>query len=134
MKWVLASLAFACFYGGYGQIVWKEGANWRLYKIQGPVIFSAPIDTLPHIKSRQLSTDSMRDFLYPLDTLPSGIQPSWMGGFLITCVISGQTRKIQVSVYGGFFYDQTSKRYFQLPAYKKTDWISYVSRCYSAIE
>jgi hypothetical protein len=134
MKWILLSLAFLCFYCANGQVVWKNGTNWRLYKIQGPEIFSIPIDTLTRIKSYTLSTDSMRDFLYSLDTVPSEVQPTWMGEFLVTCVLNGQIRKIEVSVYGGFFYDQTAKRYFQLPANKKNDWLSYITTCYSSIE
>ena len=93
-----------------------------------------PVDSLVFLRSRALAGDSVRQFLDSAEALPSGVRPAWMGGFLVTCVFHGEVRKIEVSSYGGFFYDQGSKTYFQLPGEKKDEWFTYLNGCLSAIE
>jgi len=116
------------------QVSWKETTDWKIYNPGRLNIFTVPIDSLVYLRSRNLPTDSVRQFLDSVKALPSSVRPAWMGGFLATYIFHGDLRKIEVSSYGGFFYDQRSKIYFQLPAEKKDEWFSYLNNCLSAIE
>jgi hypothetical protein len=116
------------------QVNWQETTDWKIYNPRSLNIFTMPVDSLIYLRSRALAGDSVRQFLDSVKALPSGVRPAWMGGFLVSCFFHGGMRKIEVSSYGGFFYDQVSKKYFQLPAEKKDMWFTYLNNCLSAIE
>jgi len=116
------------------QVNWKETTDWKIYNPGRLNIFTVSVDSLLYLRSRALPGDSVLQFLDSVKPLPKTVRPSWMGGFLVTCVFHGQVRKIEISSYGGFFYDQESKNYFQLPAEKKDEWFTYLSSCLSAIK
>jgi hypothetical protein len=116
------------------QVNWQETTDWKIYNPGRLNIFTTPLDSLVYLRSRALAGDSVRQFLDSVKALPSVIRPAWMGGFLVTYIFHGDVRKIEVSSYGGFFYDQRSKTYFQLPAGKKDEWFTYLDDCFSAIE
>jgi len=116
------------------QVNWKETSDWKIYNPGRLNIFTVPLDSLVYLRSRALAGDSVRQFLDSVKALPSGVRPAWMGGFLVTCVFRGEMRKIEVSSYGGFFYDPGSKTYFQLPAETKDSWFTYLNECLLAIE
>jgi hypothetical protein len=119
---------------GNAQINWKETSDWKIYNPGRLNIFTLPIDSLAFLRSRSLQGDSVRQLLDSVKSLPRAIRPAWMGGFLITYVFHGEVRKLEISSYGGFFYDQGSKTYFQLPAEKKDRWFTYLNHCLSEIE
>jgi hypothetical protein len=53
-----------------------------------------------------------------------------MGGYIATCKLDGSLRKVELSNYGGFFYDEKTKVYYQIPAAKSEDWLSYIQQNY----
>jgi hypothetical protein len=116
------------------QVNWKETRDWKVYNPGRLNIFTVPVDSLVYLPSRALARDSIRQFLDSVKALPSAVRPAWMGGFLVSCVSHGEVRKIEVSSYGGFFYDKGSKAYYQLPAEKKDIWFTYLNDCLAAIE
>ena len=54
----------------------------------------------------------------------------WMGGYIATCKLDGTIRKVELSNYGGFFYDEKTRVYYQIPAIKSEDWLSYIQQNY----
>jgi hypothetical protein len=116
------------------QVNWKETSDWKIYNPGRLNIFTIPLDSLAYLRSRALAGDSVRQFLDSIKALPGTVRPAWMGGSLVSCLFHGEVRKIEVSSYGGFFYDQGSKTYFQLPAEKKDEWFTYLNGCLSTIE
>ena len=54
----------------------------------------------------------------------------WMGGYIATCEYDGMLRKVVFSNYGGFFFDQTTGGYYQLPEGKIDDWLSFLQNSY----
>src|SRR5580692_2230189 len=107
MKNILLGLAVLIFYRIQSPVNWPQTSHWRLYKIRGSVQFSISADSLNLLKNYQLRSDSMVYFLHSADPFPSTTRPTWMGGAVATCLYDGKIRKILISSYGGFFYDQT---------------------------
>ena len=137
MKWIKALVTMVLIAqsqpGVYGQVVWKKAQNWKVYNV-GDLSFAISLDSLKGKKYRQLNTDSMKYFLDSVTLLPNNIQPGWMGVYLTSCVIEGEIRKVLISYYAGFFYDEKSRRYYQLPASKKDDWRNYLDACLISIQ
>jgi hypothetical protein len=133
MKNILLGLAVLAFYHGQNPINWQQASHWRLYKIKGSLQFSISADSLNLFKNYQLRSDSMAYFLHSADPLPADARPTWMGGAVASCLYDGKIRKILISSYGGFFYDQISDTFFQLPGQMKDDWRKYINGCLSAL-
>jgi len=133
MKNILLAFAVLTFCHSQSPINWQQTSHWRLYKIKGSVQFSISADSLFLFKNYQLRSDSMSYFLHSTDPFPADARPTWMGGVVATCLYDGKIRKILISSYGGFFYDQTSGTFFQLPAQMKDDWLQYINSCLSAL-
>jgi hypothetical protein len=55
----------------------------------------------------------------------------WMGGYLATCRLGGAIRKVELSVYGGYFYDEKTGEYYKLSAEKTDAWISFLQDSYT---
>ena len=104
----------------------RSAKNWRLYDIPASNVFKYSTDTLRNFHSYTLDKDSMRRYMASLSVLPPESLPRWMGAYVATCELDGTVRKIEISVYGGFFYDETTKRHFQLPEKLIDPWQSYV--------
>jgi len=132
MKNILLAFVVLAFTHNQSPINWKQTSHWRLYKING-VQFSISADSLSLFKNYQLQSDSIVTFLHGVEAIPADARPVWMGGFVATCLYDGKIRKILISSYGGFFYDQTSGTFFQLPAQMKDDWLQYINSCLSAL-
>jgi hypothetical protein len=137
MKWVkiLVTVIFTvrAYTDAQGQVLWMKAQNWKIYN-GGDSSFAISIDSLKGEKYHQLNADSMRYFLDSVTLLPNNIQPGWMGVYLTTCVIEGEIRKVLISYYAGFFYDEKSRRYYQIPASKKDDWRNYLDACLISIQ
>lgn len=133
MKNVLLAFTVLAFCHSQSPINWQQTSHWRLYKIKGAVQFSISADSLDLFKNYQLRSDSMVYFLRSADPLPADARPTWMGGAVATCQYDGKIRKVLISSYGGFFYDQMSDTFFQLPAQKKDEWLGYINNCLSAL-
>lgn len=123
---ILSFLVFGkCF---SQQINWKETKNWRLYNIREFAVFDYSLDTLKQFASIALNNDTMQSFLSNSEKLPKDEYSVWMGLYFATCEFpEGKVRKIEISVFGGFFYDETTKTYYLLPSSVRNHWIDYIA-------
>jgi hypothetical protein len=133
MKNILLAFAILAFTRSQRPINWQQTSHWRLYKIKDAIQFSISADSLYLFKNYQLGLDSMTNFLHGVIPLPADEGPAWMGGAVATCLYDGKIRKILISSYGGFFYDQASGTFFQLPAQVTDGWLSYINSCLSTM-
>lgn len=109
-------------------INWKDAKNWRLYDLRDGSAFNYSLDTLKNFKSIQLDYDTMHIFLSDVVEWPKNKSSLWMGLYVATCELpEREIQKIEISVYGGFFYDDLTKSYFQLPSSDRDDWLDYFS-------
>jgi hypothetical protein len=93
------------------------------------------LDSLGKLKSYRLNPDTVQVFLNPVSEIPKDSTPlAWMGGVLATCTYQGKMRKVQISSYGGWFFDQETKSYFEVPKDQAVEWYSYVSSCLVSIQ
>lgn len=91
-------------------INWKYATNWRLYNIRESAAFNFTLDTLKKFKSIPLNLNMMRTFLEKTEQWPKEKYSMWSGLYVATCELpNAGTRKIEISVYGGFFYDDRLK-------------------------
>lgn len=105
-----------------------EAKKWRLYNIQEFAVFNYSLDTLKIFLSIALDNDTVTAFLSNVIELPKDEYSVWMGLYFAICEIpEGKIRKIEISVLGGFFYDEITKSYYQLPLKIRNDWIDYTS-------
>jgi len=133
MKNILFIILFFGELKSIAQVKWNETLNWKIYKIPDQIIFRVSIDSLNQLKNYQLNQDSVIRYLGAADILPDSLNPIWMGGWVATYEYKGQTRKMQISAYGGFFYDQTSRRYYQIPIDRKEEWMNYINHSLSSL-
>jgi hypothetical protein len=116
-------------------INWAESKNWRLYNILDNSAFGYPLDSLVNYSSRLLNKDSMQTFLSNVSIISIEKTPLWMGFYVASCELkNGTSRKIEISTYGGFFYDELEKKYYQLPLEIRKDWLDYLAESEAALQ
>ena len=121
---VVMFLAYNC----HAQVNWQTTKNWKLYDIHSPTAVRYTLDTLKNFKSSVLEEDSIKAFLDKVVMWPNGKSALWMGSYIATCESGdGKLRKLLISTYGGFFYDQAAQRYYQLPEELVDDWLELLS-------
>lgn len=113
----------------YGQEEnWKNSKNWKLYNIINKAGFTYTLDTLVSFQSTDLSNQTMHTFMNDISEWPKEKYSLWMGLYIATCELEdGKPRKIIISNYGGFFYDQLTKRYYELPTELKDQWLEFLN-------
>jgi len=117
------------------EINWKETRNWRLYDIRDKKAYNYPIDSLSNFKSTSLNNDRMLAYLSNVSLIPVERTPLWMGVYVTTCQLKeGRIKKIEISTYGGFFYDVKEKKYYELPLDIRKNWLNYLSDCSAILE
>ena len=104
------------------QVHWGDANDWTLYQYQGHRLFKISVDSLKSFNSRPLNLDSVTSYLSSADILRPKAPVSWMGGYLVTCKLNGEVRKIEFSNYGTFFFDEKYKTYYQLSANNAEAW------------
>lgn len=109
------------------QTNWQKATAWTLYDIQGKKIWKVPLDSLGSFPHKSLNSHSMESFLVKTTTIPPEKAPVWMGAYAATCVLDNKKRKVDISVYAGFFYDEVEKKYYQIPSDIQQDWLNYLS-------
>jgi hypothetical protein len=135
MKLFLVILTSITFHIARGQVIWKETKDWKIYNINSRSMTKIGIDSLTKLKYYQLNLDTVQAFLSSASEIPKDSTPlAWMGGVLATCSYHGKLRKVQISSYGGWFFDQETKSYFEVPKDQATEWYSYVSNCLVSIQ
>jgi hypothetical protein len=112
------------------QLQWGKATNWTLYRYQGHRLFKIPLDSLRQYDSLALNQDSMAVFLNSAQTLHPEASVAWMGGYIATCKLNGIDRKVELSNYGGFFYDEKTRTYYKITEGKSEDWLFYLQQCY----
>jgi hypothetical protein len=114
---------------------WSTTKNWKIYAGEGQQVFTYPIDTLKFLPCMKLNSDTLQQFLTKAQTLALDRTPTWMGSYLASYELpNGQINKVEVSIYGGFFYDQSTARYYQLPRALINDWLNYIVQNMKAIK
>ncbi|MEO5894064.1 MAG: hypothetical protein ABIQ31_27655 [Ferruginibacter sp.] len=109
-------------------IDWKNATNWQLYNTREIAAFDFTLATLKEFRSIPLNLDTMQAFLEKTEQWPKEKYSMWSGLYVVTCELpNAGTRNIEISVYGGFFYDDKTKRYYQLPLEIRNDWLEYLS-------
>ena len=115
------------------ELHWKDATNWTLYRYQGHRIFKIPVDSLNGYDSLPLDQDSITDFMDSVQILHPRGPVAWMGGYIATCKLNGVVRKVELSNYGGFFFDEKSRTYYTLPPEKSENWIAYLQLKYLSL-
>ncbi len=110
------------------EVIWKNSKNWKLYNIINKAGFTYSLDTLVSFQSTDLSNQTMHTFTNDISEWPKEKYSLWMGLYIATCELEdGKPRKIIISNYGGFFYDQLTKRYYELPIELKDQWLEFLN-------
>ena len=116
-------------------IDWAATTNWKLYDIKAKSAFGWPVDTLQHIKYIALNEDTMRVFLRTTTPLPLNRRPVWMGYYVASCRLpDGKSLKIEVSQYGGFFYEQSQSRYYEVGLPLRRNWLNFFANKLNTFE
>ena len=122
---LLCTIKGTCFSQNLG---WDKTVNWKLYDVHDQKAFLYSLDTLQYFKSIGLDKDKMQMFLQNVTIIQKDNEPVWMGFYVATCKLQdGTFVKIDISMYGGFFYDEKTKTYYQLPSNLKDDWFNYLT-------
>ncbi len=109
-------------------IDWKTTSNWKLYNIHNKAGFRYPVDSLTFFKSVRLDDSAMNRFLITSTIWPKEKTSLWMGLFVASFETSAkEIRKLIISSYGGFFYDPTSRRYYELPEADRISWYQFIN-------
>lgn len=107
---------------------WSKTKNWKLYKIQDNMAFNYSPDTLQHFSQVALAMDLLTPMLQQVTPLKSQEAPLWMGFYVVSFEDqNGQTRKAEVSMYGGFLYEDASKKYFVVPEAIRRSWLDFMN-------
>lgn len=77
--------------------------------------------------------DSMSLFIRSAKPLTTKAPLAWMGGYAATCRIDGIQRKIEISKYGGYFYDEKTSAYYQIPPEKIDTWLGFIQNSYQTL-
>lgn len=113
---------------GYGQAVdWGKTGHWKLYDVKGQKPFAVKVDSLAAYSSAQLNDDSVHWYLQFAKQWPKEKTSVWMGAFVASYELDGVIHKVEISMYGGFFYDETEKRYYQLEELVKQRWMEWLN-------
>jgi hypothetical protein len=112
------------------QIRWDKATDWTIYRYQGHRLFKISLDSLTGYDSKSLNQDSVADYLDSVQIMASEGQITWMGGYIATCKLDGNIRKVELSNYGGFFFDEKTRKFYQISPDKSEAWTFYLQQCY----
>jgi hypothetical protein len=105
-----------------------EGNLWKLYKIPAKAGMSISMDRLKTYKNVNLNADTVLSFLNDASLWPKDKYAMWMGAFIVSMGYDNDhTRKIIVSSYGGFLYDDLTKRYYEVAEEKRKEWYDFLN-------
>jgi hypothetical protein len=110
------------------QLGWKESSVWDIYNIADRLILSVPVDSLSNCSHRNLDLDTMQNFMALATKFGDSVRPMWMGGFLLSYEYKGKMFEMQISSYGGFFFDQRLNHYYVVPKHVAERLLAYLNR------
>ena len=113
-----------------GQVQWSQSSDWTIYQIQVHDIFKVPIDSLNSLDTLQLNKDTVESYLSSLESIHPKASVAWMGGYIATCKIDGIRRKIELSNYGGFFYDENTTTFYRVSKDNIDSWVDFLQNSY----
>lgn len=129
----LALLTILFLYNLTYQIRWEDAKDWKIYKMPSYIGLRVSLDSLPAFKYNSLDIDQMRIFLKNLQEIKN-INPVWTGLYVASCELNNTKRKILFSRYGGFFFDERSKSYYQIPENLRQNWINFLNESSKSID
>jgi hypothetical protein len=111
-----------------GQSVdWQKAGDWSLYAVHGKDIWKLSIDSVDRFPHVVINEDSIRYLMANAAMMGDKNVPVWMGGFVVTCRLDNQKRKLLASSYGGRFYDEMSKQWYQVAEDRRQEWLDYLA-------
>lgn len=125
--------AILLFSNSQDQIRWENAKNWRLYKMPSYTGLRISLDSLPSYKNISLDVERMRMFLNHVQRIKN-INPVWTGLYVASCDLDNKKRKLLFSRYGGFFFDENSKSYYQIDENLRQEWINFLNESSKSIE
>lgn len=123
-------LALFIFQGkGYTQkIHWQKAGHWKLYNIPTRTGFRVSVDSLNQYVNIELDSAKMAYFLKTATPLPNA-QYAWIGAYVTSCNFSKPTiHKVLISTYAGMFFDESSKKYFQVARELRAEWLEFLNQ------
>jgi len=127
MRNILSVYLSLLFISAAGQdINWQKSSNWKMYKISGDKGLGYSADALSEFPFIEMNADTILHFARQASILPKDKYYVWMGAYYVTCLVNDTIHKVDISVHGGFFYDERTKRYYQLPMNMRTDWMDWL--------
>lgn len=129
MKYEVLLVGFLLFgLKGAGQSVdWEKATDWTFYAVHGKDMWQLSVDSLDQFPHVALSGDSARYLLTDVTMLDDKKVQVWMGGFVLSCRLDRQKRKLLVSSYNGFFYDGGSKHWYRVTPDRQQEWQDYLT-------
>jgi hypothetical protein len=112
------------------QIRWVKAGQWTLYAFEGNDQFKVSMDSLYNLDTLTLNQDSMAYYLFSAEIKHPSAPLIWMGGYIATCQLNGVVRKIEISNYGGFFFDEKTKAYYHIASDKAESWNAYLQQSF----
>jgi len=121
-------LLFSASYSFSQSMNWQQMRGWKIYDLHDKKGMRTPVDSLKYFRSITLDDDSIKYFLLGATEIHHGDEPVWMGAIILSGVdSSGIFSKVDVSVYGGFFYDEKTRKYYQVRDEVKEEWMEYLT-------
>jgi hypothetical protein len=130
---LLASISFSITTSRAQAPAWQQSSQWALYNVRGAKFYKVNLDSLNNYNHRPLNDDSIHAFLSHSSTLSSDKPPMWMGAFVTSCILDHKKHKIDISSYGGFFFDETDKKYYTVTQEIQKDWLNYFAESAGSI-
>ena len=112
---------------------WSNGSEWTLYDVKGAKFYKLKVDTLSQLPHRKLDDVTMQSFLDGAAALSPNRIPAWMGAYVVSYTDQHVTHKVDISTYSGFFYDESTKAFFQISADKQKSWHDYLAQNMNAL-
>jgi hypothetical protein len=70
----------------------------------------------------------MQFYLNSMSALPDKTDPIWMGSYLASYESSdGKVHKVEVSIYGGFLFDELTGKHYNLPRQLNSRWLKFIT-------
>ena len=129
MKNLLSIILIFILQASYSQeIRWEQCSGWHLYKTSDKRENAFPADSLYKIKNIFLNDDSVKYYLKSAASWPKDKTMLWMGFFILSCSDNAKKlHKVDVSLYGGFFFDEVGQRYYEIQKEKQDAWLQYLN-------
>ncbi len=100
--------------------------NWKLYNYFRFKALSLPLDSIKQYQLISLNDIQIRRMLLDAEIMNGPTKNiQWMGLHTVTHQYQNKERKMEVSYYGGFVYDDTTKSYYEVNENVRDEWQNY---------